>query len=178
MYLNNDDIKDLLSQRDRNQPAGRDAPLYHAEAEIVHDQIVAHARALGVPLVLDLTMKSSKLPLVESFKNKGYRIEAHYMFLDREEAGRRAARRALNPESGRLVNTKLILSNTNNERNFEELTQIADSWSVWDNRVAQNADPKFVAGTRKVRKDKNDKSKQLRSYLRQKALGVKKTTIR
>jgi predicted ABC-type ATPase len=110
-------------------------------------------------LVLDATMKSGPglLARAQAFKKAGYKVNAHYMHLPRLKAAQRAIGRRFSPGieaakkggdptlRGRYVDPDVILSNKDNEKNFEALSHIADNWSAWDNDVGRNESPKLIA---------------------------------
>lgn len=93
---------------------------------------------MGLNIIHDVTLKgSSALKNVAEFKDAGYRVEGNYMFLPRQEAASRAVSRFLGKgpgARGRLVPPEVILSNVNNEKNFDALKPYFDKWSAYDNR--------------------------------------------
>jgi hypothetical protein len=92
-----------------------------------------------------------------AFKNAGYKINGHYMHLPRLKAAQRAISRRFSPGieaakkggdpslRGRYVDPDVVLQNKDNEKNFEQLSQIADNWSAWDNDVERGQQPKLIA---------------------------------
>lgn len=112
-----------------------DAATFHEESSHVYAMAVKMAKARGLNVALDRTLKSPQDALVESFKRSGYKTEAHFMRLSPEGAAIRAAKRwqGKNGKRGRLVPLEVVLSNRSNEANFDRLTSRVDNWSVWDN---------------------------------------------
>ncbi len=132
---------------------GFNANQVHEESSHILEIAVNRAREAGVNVVLDGTLKSRKSALgyVDKFKKTGYRIEAHYMHLPRQEAAKRAVSRFLGP-TGRYVPAEIILGNVDNEANFDELTKIADNWSFRDNNVPRGEPPRLVAQKKRLTK--------------------------
>jgi predicted ABC-type ATPase len=132
------------------------ASVYHDESTDIFDKAVAYARKLGVNTVLDFTMSTSKRGLAHQFKNKGYRVEAHYMHRPPELAAEEAVKRYLNPSKvtrldgsvqeyphGRVVPMQVVLKQTDNEKHFDALRSLTDAWTLWDNSEAR-FNPKLV----------------------------------
>ena len=67
------------------------------------------------------------------------------MHLPRQEAAKRAGGRFLNPESGRYVPIDVVLSNTENEKNFDLIKPLVDAWSFRDNNVAFGEEPILIS---------------------------------
>lgn len=117
------------------------------------------ARSMGLNVVLDATMKTgaNAMAKIDSFKADGYRVEAHYMHLPRQEAAKRAVGRFIGGgESGRYVPVNAVLANTKNEANFDEARRVSDKWSFYDNNVPQGTPPKLISRS----EDKLTKSEQ------------------
>jgi predicted ABC-type ATPase len=125
---------------------GFNANQVHEESSFILGRAIDRAKALRANIVLDGTLKSrdSALNNVLSFQNDGYRVEAHYMHLPREEAAKRAVARYLGP-TGRYVPPEVILGNVRNEANFDEIARIVDDWSFRDNNVPRGQPPKLIA---------------------------------
>ena len=140
VYLDADEIKGALPEYE-----GWNAAEVHEESGDIFDEITKRSKALGLNLVHDATMKTPKKAesLVQGFKDDGYRIEAHYMHLPRQEAAKRAVERFLN--SGRLVPPAIVLGNTENEKAFDLVKEMADNWSFWDNHVPRGEPPQKIA---------------------------------
>lgn len=140
VYLDSDEIKGALPEYE-----GWNAAEVHEESGDIFDEITKRSKELGLNLVHDATMKTPKKAesLVQGFKDDGYRIEAHYMHLPRQEAAKRAVERFLN--SGRLVPPAVVLGNTENEKAFDLVKELADNWSFWDNHVPRGEPPQRIA---------------------------------
>lgn len=126
---------------------GWNAAEVHEESGEIFDHLTELAQQLGLNLVHDATMKTAKkaVALVNRFKDAGYRAEAHYMFLPRQEAAKRAIGRFLNPDNGRFVPPEVILENTGNEESFDQVKGLVDSWSFRNNNVAKGEQPKLIS---------------------------------
>lgn len=81
-----------------------DAATFHEESSHVYSMAVKMAKARGLNVALDRTLKSPQDALVESFKRSGW-AEAHFMRLSPEGAAIRAAKRwqGKDGKRGRLV---------------------------------------------------------------------------
>lgn len=125
---------------------GFNAATVHEESSDILKAVLQIARQSRVNVVLDGTLKSggSARRLVDTFRNSGYRVEGHYMFLPRQEAAFRAVHRFLG-KTGRYVPVEIVLDNIDNEQNFWELLEFFDVWSFRDNNVARNTPPRLIA---------------------------------
>ncbi len=141
MLLDADAIKHMLPEF-----KGYNAYQVHEESSFILDKVLSEAIKYKSNVVLDGTLKSydTAISKVKAFKDAGYRAEAHYMHLPRQEAAKRAVKRFLGP-TGRYVPAKVILENTDNEINFEKLLPLMDDWSFRDNNVAKGVAPKLIA---------------------------------
>ena len=141
IVLDADHIKKLLPEYE-----GWNAAEVHEESGELFDRITEEAQELGLNIVHDATMKTpaKAVALVKKFKDGGYRTEAHYMHLPRQEAAKRAVNRFLGV-TGRYVPIDVILSNTKNEHAFDEVKQHVDEWSFRDNNVPRNTPPILVS---------------------------------
>jgi predicted ABC-type ATPase len=144
LVLDADSIKERLPEY-----AGWNAGILHEESSELLDSALDFARNARVNVVLDATMRTaeSAIKKIKAFKDAGYRIEAHYMFLPRQEAAKRAVERFLNPESGRFVPINVVLSNTTNEDSFEQVKPYCDAWSFRDNNVPRGSDPILISSS-------------------------------
>jgi predicted ABC-type ATPase len=143
IVLDADHIKGMLPEY-----AGWNAHQVHEESGHILDTVLAMAKILGVNVVLDATMKTGKSleDKVNSFKNAGFRTEAHYMHLPRQEAAKRAmARFAGGGETGRYVPPEVVLGNTENEANFDKIKKNVDAWSFHDNNRSKEDGPKLIS---------------------------------
>lgn len=140
IVLDSDHIKGLLPEYE-----GWNAAQVHEESGELFDTVTAMAREMGLNIVHDATMKSPEkaMELATGFKDKGYRLEAHYMHLPRQEAAKRAVSRFLG-KTKRLVPPQVILTNTDNEKAFEQVRQLADRWSFRDNS-GDAGEPKLIS---------------------------------
>lgn len=140
-----DHIKHMLPEY-----RGFNAFQVHEESSDLLKLALSQATQLRANVVLDGTLKSyeSARKLVDSFVGNGYRFEAHYMHLPRQEAAKRAVGRYLTSKgdgSGRYVPVSIVLGNVENESNFMRLFEFADAWSFRDNNVARNTPPRLIA---------------------------------
>ena len=143
IVLDADHIKGMLPEYE-----GWNAHQAHEESSHVLESVMSMAKILGVNVVLDATMKTGKsiVDKVDEFKKAGFRTEAHYMHLPRQEAAKRAVGRFLNGgEKGRFVPPEVVLGNTNNEKNFDSIKGKVDAWSFHDNSGAKEDGPKLIA---------------------------------
>lgn len=143
IVLDADHIKSMLPEYE-----GWNASQVHEESGELFDMAVEYARIMGLNVVLDKTMKTAKTAVadVQKFKKAGYRSEAHYMHLPRQEAGKRAVKRFLDGgESGRYVPVEIVLSNTGNEAAFDQVKGMCDAWSFHDNNVPKGAKPILIS---------------------------------
>jgi predicted ABC-type ATPase len=144
IVLDADHIKGMLPEY-----AGWNAHQVHEESGHILDTVLAMAKILGVNVVLDATMKTGKTleDKINSFKDAGFRTEAHYMHLPRQEAAKRAMSRfAGGGETGRYVPPEVVLGNTENEANFDKIKNNVDAWSFHDNNRSKEEGPKLISG--------------------------------
>ena len=130
LIIDADDIKVLLPEYE-----GWNAAQVHEESGAIVERILELACVLRLNVVIDKTMKSlaSAQRDIDKFQSGKYKIEIYYMFLPRLEAAKRAALR-FTSSSGRFVPVSVILSNTENEHNFDVVRRQADRWLFYDNR--------------------------------------------
>lgn len=141
IVLDADEIKAMLPEYE-----GFNASQVHEESSDILEKILSFTLSKGLNVVLDATMKTegSALKKVERFKKSGYRIEAHYMHLPRQEAAKRAISRFMG-KTKRYVPVKVVLENIGNEATFEAIKKHADAWSFRDNNVAKGEEPKLIS---------------------------------
>lgn len=141
IVLDPDEIKGRLPEYE-----GWNAHQVHEESSDIADAIVMGAKLAGANLVIDATMKTMKSAMakVDEFEAAGYDIEAHYMHLPRQEAAKRAVGRFLG-ETQRYVPIDVVLSNTDNEKVFDEVRKRAKRWSFRDNNVPRGQPPKLIS---------------------------------
>ena len=143
IVLDADHIKGMLPEYE-----GWNAHQVHEESSHVLESVLGMAKILGVNVVLDATMKTGKSieSKVDDFKSAGFRTEAHYMHLPRQEATKRAIGRFLNGgEKGRFVPPEVVMGNTKNEHNFDAIKGKVDAWSFHDNSGEKGSGPKLIA---------------------------------
>lgn len=149
MLLDSDHIKERLQPPYKKWNAAE----VHEEASYIHASIMAEAKLRGLNVVNDATLKSMRIESeILKFKEAGYKVEGHYMFVPRQISAVRAVTRYLSKGSdrrGRLVPPNVLLENTENERNFDELKKHFTHWSAWDN---SGTEPKFLARKQKKKK--------------------------
>lgn len=144
IVLDADHIKGMLPEYQ-----GWNAHQVHEESSELLGSIMTMAKLMGLNVVFDATMKSTKpvQEYVDAFKSAGFRTEAHYMHLPRQEAAKRAIGRFLNGgERGRFVPPEVVLGNTANEANFDKVKGKVDAWTFHDNSGEKGAGPKLIAG--------------------------------
>jgi len=143
IVLDADHIKGMLDEY-----KGWNAAEVHQESGEVFDTLRDMAREAGVNVVLDKTIKTAKTAIedVKAFKEAGYRTEAHYMHLPRQEAAKRAVGRFIHGgETGRYVPVQIVLDNTTNEGAFDQVRDMVDSWSFRDNNVPKGSGPMLIS---------------------------------
>ncbi|MCW5602617.1 zeta toxin family protein, partial [Nitrosomonas sp.] len=156
VVLDADHIKSMLPEYE-----GWNAHQVHEESGEIFDRAVEFARSYGLNIVLDKTMKTAKSAIadVRAFKEAGYRTEAHYMHLPRQEAAKRAVARFLG-KTKRFVPPEVVLSNTTNEHSFDQVKHLVDSWSFRDNNVSPGQQPILISmkkGLEKLIKSINER---------------------
>lgn len=141
LVLDADHIKEMLPEYE-----GWNAAQVHEESSDLMKKALARAQALGLNTVLDVTMQNeaSTFKKIKPFKDAGYRVEAHYMHLPRQESAKRAVSRFLG-KTKRLVPVDVILGNTTNEATFDAVKKIADAWSFRDNNVRMGEKPILIS---------------------------------
>lgn len=141
IVLDADHIKGKLPEYE-----GWNAAMVHEESSDIFDKITNMAAERGLNIVHDATMKNTEkaVALVNRFKDMGYRTEAHYMHLPRQEAAKRAVSRFLG-KTQRYVPIDIVLSNKTNEESFDRVKGLVDKWSFRDNNVPQGQDPILIS---------------------------------
>ena len=124
----------------------------HEESSYLNKKLKDRAMSLGLNIIIDGTMNyNPKKPdkvrnEMLAAKEKGYSLEAHYMFLPLQDSCVRAFSRFKTKKgdySGRLVPTDIMLNMQDNEKSFDSVKDIVDDWSFRDNRG--NSGPKLVS---------------------------------
>lgn len=149
IVLDADHIKGLLPEYE-----GWNAFSVHAESGDIFDKVTDMAAEMGLNVVHDATLKTTfaAVEKVKKFKDAGYRVEAHYMHLPRQEAAKRAVSRFLG-KTQRYVPVDVVLSNTTNEASFDAVRKLADKWSFRDNNVPQGSEPVLISESAAPEKD-------------------------
>lgn len=140
VYLNSDDIQAMLPGQ-----KGWNAALYHEEASDITAKANEIAKSLGLNVIHDATMRSLKgaAARVDEFKNAGYTVNAHYMFLPPHMSTQRGLERFMRGgETGRFVPPAYLMGSTTNEASFDSLKPKLDNWTIHEN---MGASPKLVA---------------------------------
>ncbi len=111
---------------------GWNATLLHKESEDILDYAIIFAFQQRANIVLETTMSEifSSIYRLQPFLDAGYRTEAHYMYLQPHKAAERAIRRFYGKAKGRYVPIDIILAMKENEKNFDEIKELVDSWSL------------------------------------------------
>lgn len=149
IYLDSDEIKEMLPEY-----KGWNAAQVYAEAGDIFDKITDIASEMGLNIVHDSTMRSTKtaVDLVKKFKSTGYSVDAHYMHLPRHEAAKRAVSRSMG-NNGRFVPLQVILGSKTNEESFDAIKGECDKWSFRDNNVEMGDEPVLISeSTEQLRK--------------------------
>lgn len=133
MLVDSDEIKKKLPGYE-----GWNAALFHEEGSDLLEIVAERAKKLGVNVVFDATLKSlsSSQKRAIDFTAVGYAVEGHYMHLSPEKAAERALSRFKGREGKwdqRFVPPEIVLGNTDNEKNFDILSEGMRKWSVYDN---------------------------------------------
>lgn len=141
IVLDADHIKGQLPEYE-----GWNAATVHQESSDIFDHLTSMCAKLGLSVVHDKTMKTAKSTLsdLNEFKKMGYRTEAHYMHLPRQEAAKRAVSRFLG-KTQRYVPVEVVLANTSNEATFDQVSKIVDKWSFRDNNVKHGDEPILIS---------------------------------
>jgi predicted kinase len=162
VILDADKIKDEIPEY-----KGWNANQVHEESSDILEQMLTDCIRLGLNVVIDATMKTADNALAKVFRFKaaGYKTEAHYMHLPRQEAAKRAIGRFKNggkkgpngeppkPYTGRYVPVTAVLKNTTNEDTFDQVGKIVDVWSFRDNNVKRGEHPILISeGKKEVEK--------------------------
>lgn len=141
IVLDNDALKGMFPEYH-----GWNAALLHEESSHVFGMIDRAAREMGLNVVHDATMKtaSNARAFVEAYKNAGYNVEGHYMFLPPDQAAQRAIDR-FTGTNGRYVPPAYVLGSRTNEKTFDQVKSGFSKWSVYNNNVPRGESPRLVA---------------------------------
>ena len=147
-----DALKELLAEESGEGWKGYKARAYHEESSDLSKKLMKAAMALGLNIVMDITMSSAdkQIDELKLAKNLGYKTGAYYMHVPKQESLKRAIKRYIqNPDddkiedfSGRFVPPDVLLNMTGNEANFDKVKDFADDWSFYDNFIPFEKDEK------------------------------------
>lgn len=152
--LDADAIKEYLPEF-----KGWNAGEVHEESSDIMKMATKIAKDKHLNIIIDGTMaynpeKPDKVrKQMLDFKNDGYRIEAHYMFLPLQESCKRAVMRFAHKNKqtkqydfkGRLVPMNILLGMKDNEKSFDSIKDIVDDWSFRDNNVNPGENPILIS---------------------------------
>jgi len=128
IVLDSDEFKALLPEYDPERPG-----YTHREASDLMDTAGLIARAKGLNIVYDMTMKKPPDDLITMFKNHGYKIEGHQMDVSEETSAERAYFRWVNDGQngtpGRLVPLSIIKEMKKIPEVFKATASKLDAWT-------------------------------------------------
>jgi hypothetical protein len=131
LMLDSDEFKMKFPEYDPERPW-----IVHREASDLMNRVGIVARAKGLNIVYDMTMKKPPNQLVEQFKNHGYVVEMHHMKVSQETSYERAAYRfnndGANGEPGRLVSPAIISEMVTTDKVFTGSKHLADHWTEYE----------------------------------------------
>lgn len=146
-----DALKQELANGSGDKWEGWKAKAYHEESSDVSKMLMKKAMALGLNIVMDITMSNAdkQIDELKLAKSMGYKTGAYYMHVPKQESFKRAMKRYVESETepgkedftGRLVPPDVLLGMTNNEANFDKVKEFADDWSFYDNFIPFEKDP-------------------------------------
>ena len=149
-----DALKEELANESGEKWEGWKAKAYHEESSDVSKMLMKAAMALGLNIVMDITMSNADKQIEELklAKDAGYKTGAYYMHVPKQESLKRAIKRYIeNPDqknnkgvedfTGRFVPPDVLLNMTGNEANFDKVKDFADDWSFYDNFIPFEKDP-------------------------------------
>ena len=155
MVIDSDEIKGKLPEY-----KGWNAAQLHEEATDIVNMIDFSASRLGLNVVLDGTLKSDsikkRIAVYQEPPHHEYELEGFYMYASPETAARRALGRFKTKKGdfgGRFVPPEIILGNTQNESNFDRMSESFRKWAVYDNDTEAGL-PKLVDQGGRVPKQK------------------------
>jgi len=143
VYINADDVKEKLPENTRMRN-GDDQDFFHAasfsheESSILAKAIQAVAIRNGQDIVLDGTGDSAISKLggkVEEARNKGYRVEGHYVTIPTETAVERSNERSLGPSNRYVPNHTVRETHAQVSGTFRQAiaADLFDSVKLYDN---------------------------------------------
>lgn len=146
VVLDADKIKEMLPEYE-----GWNAAEVHEESSDILEQAMLICQRNGLNVVVDATMDTgmSAVRRLQLYKEKGYKTEAHYMFLPPQKSAQRAIARFLKKgDKGRYVPIDALLAMKNNERNFDIIKDNVDSWSFYTGDVRYGEQPLLLASSK------------------------------
>jgi predicted ABC-type ATPase len=123
---------------------GWKARAYHEESSDLAKKIMKKAIERKLNICMDITMSNADKQIEELklAKENGYSTKACYMHVPKQESFSRAMGRYAENEdtkeldyTGRLVPPDVLLNMKDNEKNFDQIKENADSWIFYDNYV-------------------------------------------
>lgn len=145
-----DALKEELANESGEGWKGWKAKAYHEESSDLSKMLMKEALALGLNVVMDITMSNAdkQIKELQLAKKLGYKTGAYYMHVPKQESLKRAIKRYIeNPDNGdedftgRFVPPDVLLNMTGNESNFDKVKDYADDWSFYDNFIPFEKDP-------------------------------------
>jgi len=122
---------------------------------------------LKLNIVIETTMGTvgSALRRIREFKESGYKVEAHYMFLPMRQACKRAMERFLNSApNGRYIPIEILHQMNENEKNFDLIKPFVDGWSFYSNENSdKTGKPELIAEYGDIYLKQN-KEKQMKEH--------------
>ncbi len=116
---------------------GWNAEEVHEESGDILEKCLQVAKKLNLSVVIESTMGTtgSTLRRIREFKDSGYKVEAHYMFLPMRQACKRALKRFLDAApNGRYIPINILHQMDNTEKNFDLIKPFVDGWSFYSNK--------------------------------------------
>ena len=140
LLIDSDKVKELIPEYKQ-----WNASEVHQKSSVIMKKIVSKAQKSNMNVVIDQTMSSAGASLNYLNDFKGYKKEAHYMYLPPQESISRAMTRFRDDGkggkyTGRYVPRKNLLDMTNNEKNFDEIKTKVDKWSFYSNYGVKRGD--------------------------------------
>ena len=148
IVLNSDDFKKAFSDHGYN---GENAFAFHDELKYLLDEANKMALEFGVNVVHDATLRdmAASAASIEEYKAQGYEVDGYYVFASPNEAATRNLYRWQNDPEHRYVPVEVILDNTTNEQNFDQMKTDFRHWRIYDNNVRGRAPVLIAQGGRK-----------------------------
>ncbi len=118
---------------------GWNAAALHEESDHLVNMAATEAVALKVNVIHDATLRSFSgvSARVANYQAAGFQVQGYYMYTAPQVATGRAMQRFVHGgPTGRFVPPEVILGNTQNERNFDQLIPHFSKWAVYDNNGA------------------------------------------